>query len=371
MNTKSAVVTTIVAVVDVVVVCKLLMHGAGPITTKRCLQVAGLVAIMLLVQGVGAFKATGMLFLPISVLWVFLAVALPICALRLLLVSRRRPVEAPVRGLAWMSLATVPLSFHASFVEPFRLITERHSVPIAHDVGWRRPLVVGVLADIQCEKVLDHHREAVRRVMEAKPDLIVLPGDYAQVGSHRIPEIAPDFRALLAPLDAPLGVWCVAGDTDKPADIWQLIEGTRVRFLQDEVVELGTGNERVLLAGISLHYDGPEALAALADLEARPGEALRLVFAHRPDVVYGLAQESPVDLVIAGHTHGGQVSLPFFGPPIVSTKVGRRVGAGGLHEVNGSLLYVSRGVGWENHHAPRIRVLCPPEVSLLTLASAP
>ena len=74
-----------------------------------------------------------------------------------------------------------------------------------------------------------------------------------------------------------------------------------------------------------------------------------------------------MDLTIAGHTHGGQVRIPFFGPPITLSRVPRRVAGGGLHELQGNAIYVSRGVGCERASAPRVRLNCPPEVSLLTL----
>ena len=96
---------------------------------------------------------------------------------------------------------------------------------------------------------------------------------------------------------------------------------------------------------------------------------MRILFAHRPEVVYRLGPNTRVDLVVAGHTHGGQVQIPFFGPPITLTSVPRHVAAGGLHDMNGRRIYVSRGVGWEHGHAPRVRFLCPPEATLLTLRS--
>jgi predicted MPP superfamily phosphohydrolase len=75
-------------------------------------------------------------------------------------------------------------------------------------------------------------------------------------------------------------------------------------------------------------------------------------------------------LLVAGHTHGGQVQIPFFGPPITLSRVPRSVAAGGFHSLDGRAIYVSRGIGNERGWAPRVRFLAPPEVSLLTLESA-
>jgi uncharacterized protein len=70
---------------------------------------------------------------------------------------------------------------------------------------------------------------------------------------------------------------------------------------------------------------------------------------------------------VAGHTHGGQVQLPIVGPPSIASRVPREVGAGGLHELDGRRIYVSRGVGVERGQAPLLRFGAVPEVSLITL----
>ena len=96
---------------------------------------------------------------------------------------------------------------------------------------------------------------------------------------------------------------------------------------------------------------------------------MRLLLAHRPDVGLTLPGRPRTDLVVAGHTHGGQVRLPLIGPPMILSDVPREVAAGGLHNLGeGRRVYVSRGVGVEHGgHAPRLRFLSPPEISLLTL----
>lgn len=85
----------------------------------------------------------------------------------------------------------------------------------------------------------------------------------------------------------------------------------------------------------------------------------------RPDAIYDLKPSSRIDLVVAGHTHGGQVVVPGFGPLITLSHVPRHIAAGGLHEMDGNRIYVSRGAGSEQGQAPRLRLFCPPEVSIL------
>ena len=88
-------------------------------------------------------------------------------------------------------------------------------------------------------------------------------------------------------------------------------------------------------------------------------------------MIFDLKPSSRINLVVAGHTHGGQVVVPGFGPPITLSGVPRAVAAGGLHAMNGNRIYVSRGAGCEQGQAPRIRLFCPPEVSILEVGGTP
>lgn len=94
---------------------------------------------------------------------------------------------------------------------------------------------------------------------------------------------------------------------------------------------------------------------------------MRLLVAHRPDAVLRLSPATRVDLVVSGHTHGGQLQLPLVGPLTTASHVPRAVAAGGLHEIDGRRIYVSRGIGVERGQAPRLRFGAPPEVAILTL----
>jgi uncharacterized protein len=138
--------------------------------------------------------------------------------------------------------------------------------------------------------------------------------------------------------------------------------------LVNDVARVRVGDRRVSIAGIGLAYWSRDATRTLAQLERPPGRRdIRIALAHRPDVVRQLRPDSRVDLTVAGHAHGGQVELPLVGPLTISSRVPRRVGAGGLHELDGRWIYVSRGVGAERGQAPRLRLGAVPEVSLITL----
>jgi len=308
----------------------------------------------------------GSFFFLIHLAYVVLVVLIPALALAVLLTARRRAFTRPVRALAWTALALAPLGAYATFVEPARLVTERTTIPLRPERAGSDPLRVAVLADIQSCEVTERLREAVRRAMAFEPHLILLPGDLMQCSSRaqRL-ENTPAFRELLRPLSAPMGVWFVLGNTDTPSAVRSALEGTEVILLEDETRALTHGDRSVLLAGAGF---GESSAHFVSGLEQHTDEGdVVILFAHYPDYMYRLERDSRVDLLVAGHTHGGQVNLPFLGPPITLSSVPRRVAAGGYHVAHGVRIYVSRGVGCERAEAPRVRFNCPPEVSLLTL----
>jgi predicted MPP superfamily phosphohydrolase len=81
-----------------------------------------------------------------------------------------------------------------------------------------------------------------------------------------------------------------------------------------------------------------------------------------------LVQQYPIDLYLCGHTHGGQIRLPFYGAILTSACTGKQYEMGPYLEQE-TLLYISRGIGLEGLSAPRMRLLCRPEIILFTLSN--
>jgi len=255
-------------------------------------------------------------------------------------------------------------------VAPDRLEVQEPTVALVGRAG-HEPLRIGVLADLQTRSVGPHEQEAVDRLLAARPDLILVPGDVYQGDPGSLPDQLGALRSLLGRLQAPGGVFVVQGDVDPPGQLAQIFDGTGARLLRDEVVHLDVRDRHVTLAGLDLDVSTPSAGAALAALEGdAAGDDVRIVVAHRPDAVLRLPVPSRVDLVVAGHTHGGQVALPFVGPPMTLSAVPRAVAAGGLHEVDGRRIFVSKGVGMERGQAPPIRFGVTPDVGVLTVTTS-
>jgi len=245
--------------------------------------------------------------------------------------------------------------------------------------GWPKEddgLRIALLADLHTGSAWNDAvklREIVRRTNAAEPHLVLLLGDYVVhgvLGGHEVPP--ETVASLLGDLRAPLGVYAVLGNHDYARN-GPRIRGALRRFgitvLEDESVRLGGGSgppgadAPFWITGVSDLLRAPHDLhAALAMVT---DDAPILVFTHNPD----LFPEVParVALTLAGHTHGGQVRLPFFGRPIVPSLHGQRFAAGHVIE-EGRHLYVATGLGTS---IIPVRFLVPPEIVVLELHRAP
>ena len=204
-------------------------------------------------------------------------------------------------------------------------------------------------------------REVVAQTMRFQPDLILLGGDFVTWERH-IPLMA---EVLLTDLTAPDGVYAVLGNHDYWANadgVVAAMTARGVRFVVNRSVMIERGEDRIALAGIDELYRGtPDINAAFALVDPR---IPCLGLSHHPDIIE-LLGDRRVDLLVCGHTHGGQIRVPFFGALVVPSKHEGRY-ASGFHRKGGVLLYVSRGIG----AIPPLRILCKPEVATFTLRRA-
>lgn len=342
--------------------------------TRREAGAAAVVGSAVLFAGVAA--ATGLLtvlarptlsgFLSLRLMAYGLFVHLPLyVTIVAWLVRERRPGVARLGAVVVVAILAVGVD--AFVVEPRRLQLTRHVVESPH---LRAPLRIAVLADLQTDDVGTHEAKAVRWAMEARPDLVLLPGDFIQTSNVRDrPRSEHDaLQAELAAifvdegLAAPLGVFAVGGDIDGP-DWRDVFDGVDVEA-PEQRASYRLRDDVVLTA---LHLAASHAVAPRVP---RPdGGGLHVVVGHGPN--FALGPDVDGDLLIAGHTHGGQVQLPLIGPLITLSRVPRAWAAGGVSDVrDGVQLVVSRGVGLERGAAPRLRFLCPPEVVIIDVVPA-
>lgn len=202
------------------------------------------------------------------------------------------------------------------------------------------------------------YRSCVEEIARRDIDLILLGGDFVSWKKH-IPLMT---KVLLEGLEAPDGVYAVLGNHDYWSDADSVVAAMTakgVEFIINRSVRLQRGNEMIDLVGIDEIYRGdPDVERAFRNVTgSRPCIGL----SHHPDIIGRLGGRR-VDLLLAGHTHGGQIRLPFLGAIVVPSKHEGLYDAG-FHRQGNVLLYVSRGLG----SVPPVRILCPPELATFTL----
>lgn len=288
-----------------------------------------------------------------------------------LTLGRREFLLASTTGAAMA--ASGGIGFYASLVEPSQLRIRRYEIPIAG--------LPAELEGLRLVHVTDTHygpynasryiEEALEAANALEGDLAVLTGDYV----HFTPRSVAPGIALFARLKARFGTVAVLGNHEH----WESAAACREAFRRIGVPLVD--NDRLFLTrnGLSPEPDGDRALcvAGLGDLwEDRvlfarafrgvPDAMPRILLSHNPDAADLVDAGHRVDLMLSGHTHGGQVSLPVFGPPVVPSRSGAKY-LGGLCEGPRCPVLVSRGVGMAGIPM-RLRV--PPEISEVRLVRA-
>lgn len=349
-----------------------MLHSAwGHAVRQPAIALAALAppALFALVLAVGWFAFTQDMFALVRIAYYQIAVVPPLLGLYLLLQHRTRDRAEFVRPAIIWALALLmpaPICAYASFIAPYQLEVRRVDVPVARLRSNVTPIKIAVIADLQTAKITDYERRAIDLALAEKPDLILMPGDFFQCSWRQWKAGEVDFRAEMKRLASTFGTFAVLGDVDDLGDMTELLAGTPVRLLNNEIAVIEVRGQRIAIGGVELRPGTRASDATITRLGAVDCDT-RILLAHRPDLVLHVDEHDDIDLVIAGHTHGGQVVIPGFGPPVTLSRVPRHAAAGGLHIVNGKPLYVSRGVGCERGSAPPMRLFCPPELSILTL----
>lgn len=272
--------------------------------------------------------------------------------------ERRRVPPRRTTPFRTMAAGLVHIA-RAAFAEPYKLDVERHAVGLKRLPRELDGLKIVHLSDI-------HHspftgREQVERAVEVanslQPDIIALTGDYI---SHEREYIQP-CAEMLGRLRARCGVYACLGNHDNwvdPALITDLFRAEGIRVLTNEGFRFEDKGASFWLAGVDDTMVGLEDLPlALAGSSA---DEMKLLLAHNP-IILRRAARAGVDLVLSGHTHGGQVT--WRSERSASGRVRRRI-LRGLGRRGETQIYVTRGLGTV---VLPVRYGCLPEVSLLTL----
>lgn len=279
--------------------------------------------------------------------------------------SRGATLSRRWRRVGWLLLViTASLALWACWLEPVSLRITHRRIPLTLPAGYR-PLRIAILTDLHVgspHNKLDRLRRLVATTNEQAPDLIVLLGDYVITGVIGGTFVAPEpIAGELAALHARYGVYAVLGNHDYWLDaprISATLRSAGIHLLVNAAASLETAEGNYWLIGLDDLEGQPSISQAAATIDdTRP----TIVLAHNPDQFPHIPTR--FTLTLAGHTHGGQVRLPFVGAPIVPSAYGQRY-VSGLIEENGHTLFVSTGTGMS---ILPLRFRVPPQLAIITI----
>jgi hypothetical protein len=267
----------------------------------------------------------------------------------------KRTLQYGALGLA----ASYPL-----FIERNIVLTNKYRIPV--------PNLPKAFSGFRIVHLTDFHygplvplklvRHVVERANRLKPDLIVCTGDYVHErnSAKQIDEVWP----ILSNLTAPYGIYSVLGNHDHWADTirsdyW--IKKTR-QDLRHKSARIEKAGSRFWLAGAGDLWEDHQSLDKL--LDPIPETDCRIVLAHNPDSA-DTKYAYRIDLMLSGHTHGGQVRIPFIGTPILPVR-NKNYSSGLKKSPRGCKVFISKGLGWALYP---IRFNCYPEIAVLELIS--
>ena len=290
----------------------------------------------------------------------------------------RRPIEVSKwnRGLLWQKRIRLFLTIilllvcgivaWAFFIEPNRLVVRHETLELLRWPSGLSGVKIAVLSDIHAGSAFIDERKLrliVDRTNQLQPDLIVILGDYIAGngrGSRRMePEV---FAPILKNLHAPFGVYSVLGNHDwwyNGTKVRTVLEANGIKVLDNEVLKITVRDNSVWLVGLADLWTRPQHIDEVI-AQVPEGEPI-IALTHNPDIFPQVP--SRVNLVLAGHTHGGQVRFPLIGSVVESSRYGERFEKGHVVE-NGHDLYVTSGIGTS---IVPVRFGVPPEIVLLEL----
>ncbi|MGQ0602815.1 MAG: metallophosphoesterase [Anaerolineales bacterium] len=264
-------------------------------------------------------------------------------------------------------LGTV-LVIYSFWIEPHRLTLTYQTLTSPKLNPNAAPLRLLQLGDLHIERITERERKLNALIHSLHPDVIVFTGDFLNLSFIHDPIAQAECRAALRDWVAPLGVYAVTGSpaVDQDEVVPKVLDGMPIRWLRDESLTLEHGGQRLDVIGMACTHkpfvDRPRLEAILGSTQPKN---FTLLLYHSPDLAPEAA-EVGVDLQLSGHTHGGQVRLPGYGALITGSLYDKALEAG-RKDINGLILYVTRGIGMEGKGAPRTRFLCPPEIILWEL----
>jgi hypothetical protein len=260
------------------------------------------------------------------------------------------------------------LGLYAGEISRHELSIEQHTIKLERLPEAFRGVRIVQISDFHYAEFTEAYflREMVQQVNRLQPDLVLLTGDFISFGplpySYARTHM-PECAAILSGITCPQR-WAILGNHDTQVGPEYVIGPLRdhgIPVLRNQYHPIERDGGRLWLAGLGSACLNDSFPDRGIPRQAIGGKDPIIVLAHEPDILPEIARYN-VDLMLSGHTHGGQIRIPFL-PPLILPDFGKNF-VEGLFRHGGTQLYVNRGIGAVG--AP-FRLNCPPEITVLTL----
>lgn len=243
------------------------------------------------------------------------------------------------------------------FFEPYRLEVTHTTIRTDKLVGATRGIRIVQFSDMHCDAAVRLESRLPKTIADCNPDVIVFTGDCVNS-----PAGLDNFRACLTEIASIAPTYVCRGNWEGFFRGLDYFSKTGVVELDGAWRRIAVAGARFTLAGQAVGNPAPPAGA----LDGASAGDFTVFLHHYPKEIYALAETGRVDLHLAGHTHGGQVTLPFYGA-LVTLSGHDKALEWGLYRVRDTSLYINRGIGMDGGRWPRVRFLARPEVSVFEL----
>jgi len=256
------------------------------------------------------------------------------------------------------------LIIYSLFREPFNVCLERKTIFLEKLPANFSELKIIQISDLHSKGFGKREKRVLQIIKQQKADFIFITGDINEAYSNKIDSCSKFWKALGRLKGG--NVYCVFGNhiyehqKIEPVILRNILEKSGIQVLNNENVKLKRGKEYIWLLGVNdphtNHHNLSKALDGIDD------SSIKILLSHSPEIIDDI-KVGDANLILAGHTHGGQIKIPGIRPFWVPTKYHGKYQRG-LFKIRGIYLYVNRGIG--TAHFP-VRFNSIPEVTLFTL----
>lgn len=273
--------------------------------------------------------------------------------------------------LVLMALVVAGIFFYSIYVSVDRVNLSYHTIASPKIPEDMNDLKIAFISDIKYNEFMDKDRlnKMISHLNATGADIVLFAGDMFSQPETRVPDsqMSEDITAILKSIDAPLGKFAILGDEDLVNDqtktiVSQILYDSDFEILSDTSIRLrNKSNTSITLIGLNNLLNGdPQPEKAMKKVSE---EEFNILMTHCPDIVQtsGINMEY-LDLVLAGHSLGGQIYIPILGP--LHSVEGATTYNHGSYDINGTPLYVSNGLGTTGID---MRLMAPPQILIFRL----